>query len=288
MVFLLRRPLPTYAQTQVAFDSKLLGSSIHLTADGTIAEHIGQTGRELGGIVFCSTPIHSCAGEAYFEVCVEGTRTGHQVGIVLGFCNRQPDSQQELPKRADDLPSSWSYGYDGGARTDGIDGVLPIEWNPKHLRTGDCIGLLARSGSPPMLVINRQLTYSLPGRVPMEKPLYAFIDLLGNTRVVSIVPGAKPPSIASQASIPAQVEYEDRSGLALGEDDQDEIPQEDLQTSGERDENAGVTAVVGTSLGIPFLALAPLDPTFGFLLVSSAVVGIISWATTNHPTGRQH
>jgi len=152
-----------------------------------------------------------------------------------------------------------------------------------------------------MLFINRQFQYVLPGQVPMQAPLYAFIDLLGNTRVVSIVPGAQPPSYAAEVLRPVVVDYGDRLGPSHREDPHDEVLRDDLQPSTERDddqeEGMGVeisaeSAVVGTGLGIPFLALAPLDPTLGFCLVASAIVGIVSWATANHPplndsTGRQ-
>lgn len=247
-VFLVRNHIPSLsvvAQTQTAFDKQLRGPFVRVSEDGLYAEHVDPSGEEMGGIVFCATPIHSVADEAYFEVRVESTRMGHQDGLVLGFCSKLPASLDELPELAEGLPSSWSYGYDGCARVDGIEGMLPIAWNPKHLHIGDRVGLLAQADRPPLLFINRETRYSLPGRVHMGEPLHAFVDLLGNTQAVSLVSHARPPPLRPTAPNAARAVDEDQLRLFNGVS---------LQRSSI---TGGAAAAVVGSLGFAFFGPLP-------------------------------
>eukprot|EP00928_Gymnodinium_smaydae_P099482 TRINITY_DN9508_c0_g1_i2.p1 TRINITY_DN9508_c0_g1~~TRINITY_DN9508_c0_g1_i2.p1 ORF type:complete len:238 (+),score=40.02 TRINITY_DN9508_c0_g1_i2:537-1250(+) len=184
-LFLLRQPMPR-------FDPRLAGACVRV--NGLSAESIDPEGDQLKGVVLCDRPLQRLAGGVrYFEVQIDKVRTGHQDGLAIGVTSMPPKSADEIPVMSCDLPASWSYGYDGSASVDGCPDMLPISWNPKHLRAGEKVGLLIAANGELELFLNRSSVAKLPGSAPPEDNLTAFVDIIGNTLAVSMLPESNPP-----------------------------------------------------------------------------------------------
>eukprot|EP00928_Gymnodinium_smaydae_P071177 TRINITY_DN54838_c0_g1_i1.p1 TRINITY_DN54838_c0_g1~~TRINITY_DN54838_c0_g1_i1.p1 ORF type:complete len:437 (-),score=73.37 TRINITY_DN54838_c0_g1_i1:263-1573(-) len=145
-------------------------------------------------VVFGNGPLQVVEGEAYFEVRVESTNEedkaldGLTVGVMLGSPS---DVIKHPPDFADEIPDSWSAGFDGCYCHDGD--MSPIDWSPKELKVGDEVGVLITRNRDFCVLVNGELKATGLHKVPVGVPLYAFVNLMGRTTAVSLVPGAAPP-----------------------------------------------------------------------------------------------
>jgi len=185
------------SQTLSGFHRQLFGRCVEVLPSGFAARHADPEGDQLHGIVFCNAHIPRFAEGSYFEVRIDCTRAGNNFddGLVIGVTTVLPALDSKLPEVADTLPHSWSYGYDGEARTSTSKHMVKIGWNPRHLKPGDFVGLNIRPFGKPQLVLNRRHVIDLPGTVPPSMPLYGFVDLLGGTTGVTLMVGAMPPDV---------------------------------------------------------------------------------------------
>lgn len=179
-----------------SFDRQLLSNYVCVSPDGMRAEHRSRTGEELHGVVFGDQPVRQFAAGAYFEVSVALTRAIASDGLTLGVTTDLPQEDGWRPVlTADELPNSWSLGYDGAAYINGEEDMKRLDWNPKDLCVGDRVGLLVTSfGELCAFVNGRKVAHVLDCDVPLGRPLYAVVDLLGNTAAVDLLPDATPPA----------------------------------------------------------------------------------------------
>merc|ERR1712129_408494 len=127
-------------------------------------------------------------------------------GLTLGVTLSLPFSMalpgNDLPQSLDEVPGSWSIGYDGEAYFDGMDDMVPVDWNPKGLRVSDRAGLLVTPEGQMCVFVNGQkVVHRLDSAIPPGTPLYAMLDLLGATSAVSLVPDARPPVYARTSPV---------------------------------------------------------------------------------------
>lgn len=189
------------ACTLASFNPHLAGPMVTVSPDGLTARHKEPSGDMLHGVVFGDAPLPSWHGRLFFEVRIEETCTGHEDGLTIGVTTELPSASRPPYEVAAEVPSSWSLGYFGAARVDGCTEWLPIAWNPSLLRVGDRIGLLILPGEEMQVLQNGHVAVRLSCAVPRDTPLYAFVDLLGNTSAVSLNPaGAPPPQVSWEAS----------------------------------------------------------------------------------------
>lgn len=181
------------AQPPLAFSRTLSGHHVKLSADGLTASHQDSTGQELKGVAFLQGPVPLFEEGAYFEVRVEEVCTGNPDGLTIGITTKKPSMDDPEPATADDVPESWSIGFDGQTKV-GAE-MKPTDWGPCDLKVGDRVGFFVDyRNQETWLVENGELVVQLPGAgPPMDRPLYGFVDLLGNTVQVALLEAAAPP-----------------------------------------------------------------------------------------------
>lgn len=192
------------ALPKLHFSASLATDAISLSEDlCSVSSSDGEAGDSFG-LAFCSSPLTFIDEKAYFEVMIEDTCTGNEDGFVLGVTTKLPSSVEYVPAMADVLPNSWSIGYDGQAcwyEGDASE-MTPVDWNPRDLEVGDRVGFLIDSRGDVVVSVNGEEVTDLPGGVTVNKPLFAFVNLLGNTRAVRIISDALPPTDKPGASNP--------------------------------------------------------------------------------------
>jgi len=204
------------AQPPQYFDHRLLGPSTEVSEEGTSARHMDSTGEELGGVVFCGSPIAMFPEGAYFEVRVDEVRDDQEDGLVVGVTLSAPEPFQELPKVGDGVLNSWSVGFDGMANQCGSliedANMTEIDWCGRSLKVGDRVGFFVNRGGEAFVIENGSPKAQLPGKLPMNVPLYPFFDLLGNTIKVTLVKDARPPAGVQLRDPPPAIGMSDSEG----------------------------------------------------------------------------
>lgn len=181
---------PPGVSTLARFNAKLISEFVAISPDGRSVRHDHST--QLGGVVYGDAPIIRFGrhARAYFEVRVDEVRDTCPDGLVLGVTVARP---QRTAVVADEVQQSWSLGYDGNAHVRDKDDMCPIKWQPWNLREGDHVGLLVTEHGDLVLFENGIEQDRLSIAIPTNVPLYAFVDLLGNTLAVSLVVDSQPP-----------------------------------------------------------------------------------------------
>mmetsp|Transcript_41724 Transcript_41724/g.78023 ORF Transcript_41724/g.78023 Transcript_41724/m.78023 type:complete len:473 (-) Transcript_41724:158-1576(-) len=176
-----------------SFHPRLVSRQVQLSAMGMVARHMDPSGDEMEGVIYTKDPIPVFPEGAYFEVQIRALRSGEEDAIAIGVTPALPSPYDDPVEIAEAVPRSWSMGYDGRAHIDGNANMIPIPWDGRHLRVDDRVGILVTSRGEAWILENGEPKASLPARVPTGVPLYAFVDLLGNTLGVSIPIGFAPP-----------------------------------------------------------------------------------------------
>lgn len=194
------------------FTTECKGQSVKLSSDGLLAKHMAPQEEVLQGVVFCNSPVPVVNGGWYFAVQVETTQNTELDGLVLGITTTPPAALAQIApegfEAADDVPNSWSFGYNGQMRVDEVDDPIPISWNPKDLQKGDVVGLFISADGEGRIYQNDIVKLSKVSGLPVYQAMYPFIDLLGNTVAVCLSPNAQP---ASMDGVAEAVEEEQRS-----------------------------------------------------------------------------
>lgn len=130
---------------------------------------------------------------AYFEVRLDEVCIGNPDGLTIGVTCKKPSLDDPEPATADDVPDSWSIGFDGQAKVAGE--MWPTTWRPADCKVGDRVGFfIDYRNEETWLVENGEFVVQLPGESPpMDRPLYGFVDLLGNSTKVTLLERALPP-----------------------------------------------------------------------------------------------
>lgn len=191
-------PLPVF------FDDLYHSELVKISEDGLTATSADETGQDLKAVVYGVCPLSPLPAGFYYEVRISKTRTGHDDGLVIGVTRGRPRADVEPPTVADEVLDSWSAGFNGQACRVMADPSKPpvmveMEWSPADLAVGDRVGFLVRRSGEAILFHNGVRVAQLPGKVPVDRALYPFVDLLGNTAGVTLVPGAAPPDAWRQA-----------------------------------------------------------------------------------------
>jgi hypothetical protein len=186
--------------TLTQFNAALTGEYVTVSGGGwfsgatVIAKYIGpDKDGEACGVVYGDGPIASSTDGRYFEVTVDAVRDGPDDGLVVGVTTAYP---KEIFDLAQQVPESWTFGYDGSAQMDGEDDMRPIEWQPKQLKTGDRVGLSVR-GAAVEVFLNDKKVVSMACAVPEGRHLYPIVDLLGCTDGVTLNLSAVAPPAPS-------------------------------------------------------------------------------------------
>jgi len=172
------------------FASHLLSSSVVLSTKGVLARRHDPSSGGLCGVVFSDVPIPQFTQGFYFEVRIEEVCHGNMDGLTLGVTPLLPKPAQLPFAVAEQVPLSWSLGYDGAAHIHGQEGMVDIDWNPAGLSVGDRVGLLVRQDGSLQILENGVVACTVATSVPTDAPLYAVVDLLGNTVAASLTVSA--------------------------------------------------------------------------------------------------
>lgn len=185
-------PATVKANVLAFFSPELLGPSLILSSDHLSVRLDDPTGLAGHGVVFGDAPLEEFQGEQYFEVRVDDVTLDQKDGLVIGVMLAKPTTVlQDPPDFADELPDSWSLGYDGMCNK--CQSPSPIPWRPRDLQIGDRVGLLVSCyGCISVFQNDIEMARGFD-RVPVGVPLYGFINLLGNTTGVTVLAGAQPP-----------------------------------------------------------------------------------------------
>lgn len=183
-----------------AFDASFASPSITLSPDGCFARLSDPSDARSHGVVCGNAPLQVFFGEAFFEVRVEANAVAAAAakavdGLTVGVSLRPPAeffwTGASAPGFADEVPESWSIGYDGCYCRSGE--MANISWSPTELLVGDEVGVLVTREGELHLLKNGERRATAPDRVPIGVPLYAIVNLMGCTTAVSLIPGANPP-----------------------------------------------------------------------------------------------
>eukprot|EP00928_Gymnodinium_smaydae_P100588 TRINITY_DN9901_c0_g1_i4.p1 TRINITY_DN9901_c0_g1~~TRINITY_DN9901_c0_g1_i4.p1 ORF type:complete len:573 (+),score=111.36 TRINITY_DN9901_c0_g1_i4:1717-3435(+) len=178
----------------LAFDAEFISEFIRISADGMRATHLQPASDSLFGVVFTIGPAPDVGRGVYFELCVEDSVADQAEGLVLGVTSDDPQTFQDVFEVAEHVPNSWTFGYDGQMKLKGKD-MEPTDFLPQDLEAGDRVGLMVTREGEFILHVNGQVAVRCHGDVPKGAVLYPFVDLLGGTVSVSMLPGEPPPPV---------------------------------------------------------------------------------------------
>lgn len=86
---------------------------VTLSEDALSVQHNDATDEAMQGVVFGDAPLPRLALRSqYFEVKVDSLRAGFPDGLVIGVTSDIPCTAEPI-HCADEIPASWSFGYDG-------------------------------------------------------------------------------------------------------------------------------------------------------------------------------
>jgi hypothetical protein len=145
----------------------------------------------------------------YYEVTLDKVDERWNGGMGIGFCTKTPDeivalygTPAKFPRSAKSIPTSWLLGYDGNvafvngqARSLTAKEKIGPPWQPKSLRVGDTLGVLAhKTGFS--LWVNRDPKLVFTGAsMPLGQQLHALMELDGRCKAVRVVPQSKMPPL---------------------------------------------------------------------------------------------
>lgn len=189
------------------FSEVCKSKSVTLSDDrssGTHSKHHAASDNKyadvLYGALLSEKPIKPCGDGFYFEVRVDSVTTGEEDGLAVGVTTTSPEElirkMPNLPEVAASVPNSWVVGLTGVAHCsvgDKDGNFVDLSWSPQNLKEGDRVGLLVTHERKLCVVENGRDVVWGPHKVEAEEPLYALVDLLGNTTGVTLLPDAKPP-----------------------------------------------------------------------------------------------
>lgn len=197
-------PTKSSASSFFYFNSNILSEFVVVSADGLHARHTQPNSGAMFGVLFSKVPIPSFLQGKYFEVCLEEHLPGMEDGLVVGVTTKDPRVfGSSTFQVAEEVPSSWSFGYDGAAHIDGQEDLVDIKWQPQLCRTGDRVGLLVATGKI-IIYLNDSVVEEMPCSIPGGAQLYAIVDLLGASVAVELLRDALPPGSSTIVGLPAE------------------------------------------------------------------------------------
>ena len=175
-----------------------------MSADGTSAARVDETGSAMQGVLFSANALQVHAFGVYFEVQLQKVRVGEDDGLTLGVATGLPGALPDPPfETADDVPNAFCFGFDGKAVFPDRDDAIVLDWNPKDLQVNDRVGFLVTPQGEGQIFCNGQLKVSSVSGLPTAVPLFAVVDLLGSAAAVCLVPDAQPPTAGTFATLEA-------------------------------------------------------------------------------------
>ncbi|CEL93826.1 unnamed protein product [Vitrella brassicaformis CCMP3155] len=156
-----------------------------------------------GGVVISSSPVPlSPHVGLYFQLTVDEVGDHLGSGLAIGLTTTDPATLSSVPHFAIDVADSWFAGYTGTARLDSTwDDSFKFYSN--RLEAGDTVALL--------LSVQRYFMVFHNGRLKdwrfvrnvvrtLELPMFALVDVRGDTRVVTLARDAHPPDEVIRAA----------------------------------------------------------------------------------------
>jgi len=155
------------------------------------------------GVLLSEDPIPRFDAGYYFEIEIDRVREGEEDGLGIGVTTTKPKDIRkaipDLPEFGIQVPHSWCIGFTGfGHHNHGdIQDFDEVEWDPTDLHVGDRVGCLVTFEGKLLILIHNQIAAEIAGPpVDGSAPLYAVVDIVGNTLGASIVTGAHPPDLS--------------------------------------------------------------------------------------------
>jgi len=193
------------------FASVSHGDSLHLSADRLSAHHVSSAEEAMYGVVLSERPLEETADGFYFELSIDAIQEDKTGGLAIGVTATRPADMAlllpGLPEAAVEVPSCWCIGFYGVAFSSEHGDFTDVPWDPQLLSLGDRVGLHLTANGTMSIMQNGQVVARSPDEVPIDCPLYAVVDLFGNTAGVSIIPDA---TAASPSWEPAVASYSPR------------------------------------------------------------------------------
>eukprot|EP00931_Biecheleriopsis_adriatica_P087762 TRINITY_DN62189_c0_g1_i1.p1 TRINITY_DN62189_c0_g1~~TRINITY_DN62189_c0_g1_i1.p1 ORF type:complete len:725 (+),score=122.32 TRINITY_DN62189_c0_g1_i1:38-2212(+) len=184
------RPSPAKMQ---GFSSKNIGCFVELSENCMSARHVATHRHELSGGVIGDGPLEvQSDGSVYFQVKLTEVKEGMKDGLTLGVSSASPQEMPPMPSTIGCLGKmSWSMGYDGAMFDGGKGCWAEVGWCCRDLRVQDEVGLLVTKHGQMSIFVNGQFKAEGPSGIPVDLPLYALADLMGNAAGVQLQLDAK-------------------------------------------------------------------------------------------------
>eukprot|EP00928_Gymnodinium_smaydae_P045195 TRINITY_DN30156_c0_g2_i2.p1 TRINITY_DN30156_c0_g2~~TRINITY_DN30156_c0_g2_i2.p1 ORF type:complete len:2939 (+),score=602.76 TRINITY_DN30156_c0_g2_i2:113-8929(+) len=196
-----------------SFSLQKVGACVALSPDGLHATYMG-TNDDLNGGLISDGPIVPTHLGMYFEVRIDKVSTGAVDGLAIGVTITSPDAICKLPESLDTLKDAWLVGFDGASYDGRTGDFADTNWFPKDLVEGDRVGVLVEAESGDLVVyVNGEKRLNGPRGLPCEQPLFALVDLVGNTDGVTLLPLARSPS-ETASELPPKAELPPSLGFA--------------------------------------------------------------------------
>lgn len=177
---------------------------VRIDGDALEANYVATKDEEdyaLHGGLIGNGPLPESDGGKYFEVEVTRTREGHPDGLCVGVTLTHPQELTEPPDTMDGIRDTWIAGYDGLFWDCLQADMLQIPWNPASLQNGDKVGVLIRPNGAFLVLVNGEVSVHLPSaNVPIARPLFPVVDLLGSCDAVQLHPNAELPELGTLAT----------------------------------------------------------------------------------------
>lgn len=208
-----RRQSRTSASGYIAEPRAMTGFSVATLSSNLISLHGGRTvvhshnnGKDDYGVALGDGPLPSFEAGRFFELEVthlyaDAAGLARKEGLVVGVTTTSPAAYaRRAPARyADDVPESWTAGYDGayierGAGEDAEGVATDTDWFSSELEVGDVVGVLVSAASFSVFHNDVQVLRR-SGHFPADDVrLYAVVSLLGRTQGVTFVRESAPPT----------------------------------------------------------------------------------------------
>eukprot|EP00930_Biecheleria_cincta_P102234 TRINITY_DN9391_c0_g1_i3.p1 TRINITY_DN9391_c0_g1~~TRINITY_DN9391_c0_g1_i3.p1 ORF type:complete len:457 (+),score=75.78 TRINITY_DN9391_c0_g1_i3:113-1483(+) len=191
-----------------AFDTQSLGSKVVLSPDRLSAMNTWEDASiDSFCIAFGNGRMPATGEGLYCEVKIDQTIDGEADGLTLGVTLETPENFLKTlpPEMPDDIPRSWSIGYNGQAFSCNLAEMTPVDWQPACLKTGDRLGLLVDRGGHMWLHYNGRRKTRAPDKIPVTLPLYPFFGIIGNTRAITLIPGAEAENSTRNSVVAARI-----------------------------------------------------------------------------------